>query len=201
MSKTRLTDLKRDAIIQAAIGEFRERGYEATSMDKVAARAEVSKRTVYNHFASKEGLFAECLDTLWQSCDPGLDQGYKADSPLRDQLAALLAAKVTMLRDPSFLDLAKVAVAEAIHSPERAQVIVQRIGKREQGLNHWLAAALADGRLKPLDPDMAAQQLHGLLKTFAFWPQLTMGAPLLSDGEAKAVIESALDMFLACYQA
>lgn len=201
MSKTRLTDLKRDAIIQAAIGEFRERGYEATSMDKVAARAEVSKRTVYNHFASKETLFAECLDTLWQSCDPGLDQGYKADSPLRDQLAALLAAKVAMLRDPSFLDLAKVAVAEAIHSPERAQVIVQRIGKREQGLNHWLAAALADGRLKPLDPDMAAQQLHGLLKTFAFWPQLTMGAPLLSDGEAKAVIESALEMFLACYQA
>ena len=59
----RLTDRKREAIIQAAIEAFRADGFEATSMDKIAAKAEVSKRTVYNHFPSKEELFAESCTT------------------------------------------------------------------------------------------------------------------------------------------
>ncbi|MCF5632840.1 TetR family transcriptional regulator, partial [Pseudomonas syringae] len=50
----RLTDQKREAIVLAAIAEFGDRGFEITSMDRIAARAEVSKRTVYNHFPSKE---------------------------------------------------------------------------------------------------------------------------------------------------
>ena len=63
----RLTDRKRDAIVQAAIVEFRDNGFEATSVDKVAARAEVSKRTLYNHFASKDELFAAILHILWEN--------------------------------------------------------------------------------------------------------------------------------------
>jgi TetR/AcrR family transcriptional regulator of autoinduction and epiphytic fitness len=61
----RLTDRKREAIIQAAIAEFRANGFDITSMDKIAATAGVSKRTVYNHFPSKEELFAEILNQLW----------------------------------------------------------------------------------------------------------------------------------------
>ncbi|HCT25152.1 MAG TPA: TetR family transcriptional regulator, partial [Stenotrophomonas sp.] len=44
----RLTDRKREAIVRAAVEEFRASGYEATSMDRIAEVAGVSKRTVYN---------------------------------------------------------------------------------------------------------------------------------------------------------
>ncbi len=62
--KTRLSDRKHAAIIEAAVAEFDAQGFEATSMDCVAARAGVSKRTVYNHFASKEALFRQIRDAL-----------------------------------------------------------------------------------------------------------------------------------------
>jgi AcrR family transcriptional regulator len=65
----RLTDRKREAIVQAAIAEFRTHGFEATSVDKVAARAEVSKRTLYNHFPSKDAVVAAYLrqrEEQWQ---------------------------------------------------------------------------------------------------------------------------------------
>lgn len=65
-SPTRLTDRKRDAIVQAAIEEFRQHGFNGTSMDRVAAAAEVSKRTVYNHFPSKEDLFEAILMLMWE---------------------------------------------------------------------------------------------------------------------------------------
>ncbi|MBT2342132.1 MULTISPECIES: TetR/AcrR family transcriptional regulator [Pseudomonas] len=196
----RLTERKREAILQAAIAEFRSSGFEVTSMDKIAATAGVSKRTVYNHFPSKEALFAEILSRLWSSITAEQDTAYRSDKPLREQLQALLQAKLRMLADENLLDLARIAIAATIHSPERAQDMVARMGEREEGLTAWIRLAQADGRLQTVEPAFAAQQLHGLLKTFAFWPQISMGQPSLTEAEQTRVIESALDMFLAYYQ-
>jgi TetR/AcrR family transcriptional regulator of autoinduction and epiphytic fitness len=196
----RLTDRKREAIIQAAIAEFRANGFDITSMDKIAATAGVSKRTVYNHFPSKEELFAEILNQLWARVTSEQETPYRPDLPLRDQMRQMLMAKLQMLGDDNFLDLARVAIAATIHSPERAQNMVARMGEREEGLTVWIRAAQADGRLKPVAPEFAAQQIQGMLKSFAFWPQISMGLPGLSAEMQTTVVESALDMFLACYQ-
>jgi TetR/AcrR family transcriptional regulator of autoinduction and epiphytic fitness len=197
----RLTERKREAILQAAIAEFRSSGFEVTSMDRIAATAGVSKRTVYNHFPSKEELFAEILNRLWNSITAEQDMPYRSQAPLREQLQTLLQAKLHLLADENFLDLARIAIAATIHSPERAQDMVSRMGEREEGLTAWIRQAQADGRLKPVEPASAAQQMHGLLKTFAFWPQVSMGQPSLTQEEQTRVIESALDMFLSRYQA
>ncbi len=198
--KDRLTDRKRQAVIDAAIDEFRANGFGATSMDRVAATAGVSKRTVYNHFPSKEALFAEILIQLWDSSLAQVDLTYRPDQPLRDQLLELLWQKMRMLCDPAFVDLARVAIAETIHSPERAQDMVARLGDREEGVTRWLRAAAADGRLTLSDPVFASHQLKGLIKSFAFWPQVTLGQAALPDAQQKQVVESAADMFLARYK-
>lgn len=196
----RLTDRKREAIIQAAIAEFRAHGFEITSMDKIAATAGVSKRTVYNHFPSKEELFAEILNQLWARISAEQSVVYNRDQPLREQLRQMLQAKVQLMADENFLTLARVAIAATIHSPERAQNMIERMGEREEGLTVWIRAAQADGRLKPVDPEFAAHQVQGLLKTFGFWPQMSMGRAALDADMQNTVAESALEMFLACYQ-
>jgi TetR/AcrR family transcriptional regulator of autoinduction and epiphytic fitness len=196
----RLTDRKREAIIQAAIAEFRAHGFEVTSMDKIAATAGVSKRTVYNHFPSKEELFAEILNQLWARISAEQSVTYNRDQPLREQLRQMLQAKVQLMADENFLTLARVAIAATIHSPERAQNMIERMGEREEALTVWIRAAQADGRLKPVDPEFAANQVQGLLKTFGFWPQMSMGRAALDIDMQNTVAESALEMFLACYQ-
>ena len=196
----RLTDRKREAIIQAAIAEFRANGYEITSMDKIAATAGVSKRTVYNHFPSKEELFAEILNQLWARISAEQVVTYSADQPLSGQLRQMFLAKLQLMADDNFLGLARVAIAATIHSPERAQDMVARMGEREEGLTGWIRAAQADGRLNVVDADFAAKQVHGLLKSFGFWPQISMGQPPLDAAMQSSVAESALEMFLARYQ-
>ena len=49
------------------------------------------------------------------------------------QLLQLLGQKLDLLSDANFIDLARVAMAEIIHSPERAQAIVCRMGEKESG--------------------------------------------------------------------
>jgi TetR/AcrR family transcriptional regulator of autoinduction and epiphytic fitness len=195
----RLTDRKRVAIVGVAIEEFLAAGYDATSMDRIAARASVSKRTVYNHFPSKEALFAAILHQLWDASQTGDAPAYRADKPLRPQLLELLDRKLRLLNDESFLALARVAIAAGIHSPERARDMVARLGEREEDLTVWIRAGTADGRLKIDDPLFAALQLQALVKAFAFWPQVMMGQPPLGRPEQTHVAESAADMFLARY--
>ena len=195
----RLTDRKRQAILSAAADQFRAQGFEASSMDKIAASAGVSKRTVYNHFPSKEDLFAETLIELFSSSASILDVPYRSDVPLRGQLSALMALKAASMADPQFLALSKVAIAEAVHAPERVRALVTRLGEREQGVTAWIRAAQADGRLKAGDPDFAAALLQGQIKALAFWPQMTLGAAPLTPAQQAALVEAAVSMFLAYF--
>ncbi len=195
----RLTDRKRQAIVDAAIAEFRASGFEATSMDKIAATAGVSKRTVYNHFPSKDELFVQILHQLWESSAAQMAIAYRAGLPLRAQLLELLGQKMQLLQDGYFLDLARVAIAEAIHSPQRAQDMVARLNDKEEGVTVWLRGAQADGKLLKADPAFASHLLQGQLKTFAFWPQVTMGQPPLAPAVQQQVLATVVDMFLAYY--
>lgn len=196
---TRLSDRKRLAILDAAIAEFRADGYEATSMDRIAARAAVSKRTVYNHFASKDLLFTSMLLSLLEQGEGETPPTYRRDVPVRRQLTALVQGKLRLLHRADFIDLARVAITAGLHSPGLARLMVARLGEREAGLTSWIRAAAADGRLRIADPAFAAQQLESLVKGMAFWPQVALGQPPLSAARQKQVIRGVVDMFLAQY--
>jgi len=198
-TSTRLTDRKRSAILAAAAEQFRVHGYETASMDDIAALAGVSKRTVYNHFGSKEELFGETLMQMFESSAGVLELGYQPERDLREQLVELMRLKMRTLDDPEFIALARVAMGETIHSPERALPILARLGQREEGVTTWIRAAQLDGKLKAGDPTFAATLLQGQVKTFAFWPQIAMGAPALSPQQQELVVDAAVSMFLSYF--
>ncbi|MFK3739159.1 TetR/AcrR family transcriptional regulator [Massilia sp. TN1-12] len=196
---TRLTDRKRQAILAAAADQFRTHGFEGSSVDRIAALAGVSKRTVYNHFPSKDELFTETIVQLFHRSAGAPDFSYRADRSLRAQLEEFLSLKMRSMADPDFLGLARVGIAEAIRAPERAQGVFARLEEREEGMTAWVRAAQADGKLKAGDSGFAATLLQGQLKTFAFWPQVTMGAAPLGPEEQARVIDAAVAMFLAYF--
>ena len=53
---------RRDQLIGVARSAFAEKGFDGTSVEDIAARAEVSKPVVYEHFGGKEGLYAVVVD-------------------------------------------------------------------------------------------------------------------------------------------
>ena len=61
---------RREQLIAVARGLFAERGFDATSVEEVAARAQVSKPVVYEHFGGKEGLYHRFYQAVRTSCSP-----------------------------------------------------------------------------------------------------------------------------------
>lgn len=107
---------------------------------------------------------------------------------------------MALLGDAAFMDLSRVAMAEMLHTPARAQAMVSRLGEKEEGVPAWIHAAQQAGRLRGgVDPQYAAHQLQGMVKAFAFWPQLALGQPPLTPAQQRQVLHDAVDMFLGFY--
>jgi TetR/AcrR family transcriptional regulator of autoinduction and epiphytic fitness len=193
------SERKHAAIIDAAAHEFREAGFAATSMDRIADRAGVSKRTVYNHFNTKNALFETILEELWNRTHAATELVYEPTIPLEDQLETLAGLELEVVSDPNFLGLARALMAEAIRSPGFLQEKWAELSQREAGLARWIKAAAEDGRLRVDDPVFAADQFTALLKGFAFWPQVAAAVPPPSPAERAQIIASTVRMFLARY--
>ena len=194
----RLTDRKHDAIVEAAITLFQTLGFDGTSMDKVSEAAEVSKRTLYNHFPSKEELFAHCCREAWPGGASPLET-YQPGRPLREQLTRFVERKLAQLSDDKVLGLARVAVMSILRSSEWAQDLHRRMGDLDAETLKWICAAHSDGALRDCYPGMAALQLDALITGLALWPQVSMRRGKLTPEEQRQACSEIVDMFMARY--
>lgn len=194
----RLTHRKHDAMVEAATNLFQTLGFDGTSMDRVAEAANVSKRTLYNHFPSKEELFAECCRRAWPVGGDTLD-AYRPDQPLRRQLTVFVEKKLAQFSDTKTQGLVRAALLSMLSSQERANDLLDRMGDLDRQTRLWVGGAHADGRLHDCDPALATLQLEALMSGMALWPQITMRQVRLSSEAQRQVSLSIVDMFLARY--
>ncbi|WP_414830357.1 TetR/AcrR family transcriptional regulator [Alteromonas sp. H39] len=193
------SDVKRAAIIQAAKQAFQEYGVNATSMDKLAELAKVSKRTVYNHFNAKEELVMHLIKELWHKTMTSIDVRYEADKALHPQLSALLRAEVELITGDEYLELARVAFGYFFYNPDKLKDEISQLTAQETVLHRWLVAAQRGGRLQFDDLDFVVKELSSLLKGHCFWPQLLKIEPPLSNSMKHKVAESTAAMCLSRY--
>lgn len=192
------SEQKRQAVLDAAVAEFQRCGFSGASMDAIAELAQVSKRTVYNHFASKEILFEQATVLLWSRSKSAATVPFDANRPLADQLAQIARQSWAYYQQDDFIELARVVMAEYIRQPERAVAAMTQLEQQEGGLESWLKAATKAEVLQIPDLKLAASQFWGLFKTFSFWPKVfQLGS---YDAQQQQIIDSNVAMFLALYQ-
>src|ERR1700712_1593960 len=72
---------RREQLLDVGRTLFAEKGFEATSIEEIAARAGVSKPVVYEHFGGKEGLYAVVVDREMQSLLDMVTSALTGDNP------------------------------------------------------------------------------------------------------------------------
>ena len=86
-------------MLEAAIAEFQACGYQSASMDAIAAAAGVSKRTLYNHFSSKEALFRALAAEMGERVSVSAALVYDFEM-LAGNRGELIAALEPFIEDP-----------------------------------------------------------------------------------------------------
>lgn len=107
------TGTKRDAILTAAVDLLLANGYGGTSMDAVAAKAGVSKTTVYAHFADKDKLFQAVMAHAASVLVPNINESIPAEE--RDSVERLSLALTAVVQSsiaPELIAFFRVLIAE-----------------------------------------------------------------------------------------
>ncbi len=194
---------KRRAILDAARTVFLRHGYVGASMDEVAALAEVSKQTVYKHFADKQRLFTEVVTGDIRAAEQRSDEvvdGLADTADLAGDLREIARKLVTVVTQPHLVRLRQVVIGEADRFPELARAWYA--AGPERGY-HRLAerfARLADqGRLTAPDPLLAAQQFTWLALSVPLNRAMFVPEPYPED-ELIRFADEAVRVFLAAYR-
>ena len=158
-------------LAEAALGLFVEKGYAATRLDEVAARAGVSKGTLYLYFDSKEALFKAVIT---MGIDPVMARGESMFEELRDDpvalLRALLAGWWELVGATELAGIPKLMIAEARNFPELARFYHEEVISRGRALVAGaLELGIERGLIRRVDVPSAVQVLMAPLLMLSVW--------------------------------
>jgi AcrR family transcriptional regulator len=112
---------KRQSILQVATDMFLAEGYSGVSVDGIIANIGGSKRTIYNYFGDKEGLFAAIIEQLCEENVSPLTHMDLKHRPLQEALSTIARIFLDVVLSPRTIALHRLIVAEALRAPEAAQ--------------------------------------------------------------------------------
>jgi AcrR family transcriptional regulator len=175
-----------NAIVDAAIIEYAAGGLEGMSVDAVAARAGVSKATIYRRFPAKVDLVIAAAVALCEEHSPRPDTG-----SLRTDLLLTLQNLRSLLVDPVFGAAKRRLVTDAIHNEELAITHRQLVERRREVTLAMLRRAIDRGELRAdLDLEFLADEIGGPV----FYRHL-----LMHETVDDAYIAHLVDAFLEHY--
>lgn len=189
---------KRERIVEAASRRFFEDGFAATSIEQVAADAEVSKVTIYNHFGDKRALFSaavghECERMRGFFCLDNMEAG-----TIRQRLFVIGEAMFAFLSRPQMLQFERRIAAETEHDLAIGRAFLEAGPWRmKAAFSAWLAHASAAGELSIPDPQLAAEQFVAMAKGIGDLERRFGVLPSETDNARR--IAGAVDVFLKAY--
>jgi TetR/AcrR family transcriptional regulator, mexJK operon transcriptional repressor len=157
----------RVAILDAAAATFLEHGYLGTSLERVADRAGVAKRTIYNLFSGKEALFRAVLTGAIDVAERYANEVAIALGDSHDVEADLTAAATELVEavlGGRIVALRRLLIGEATRFPDVAQEYYDRApGQVMAALAAGLSRLADRGHLRIDDAAMAAEHLAFLV--------------------------------------
>jgi TetR/AcrR family transcriptional repressor of mexJK operon len=175
-------------------------GYGATSIEAIARRARVSKRTFYQRFPDKAALMSavvvRVIDGLRPPAHVPLIEGEGLEQILIHLGSLILHAALT----PRVLQLQRLIVAESSRFPDLASAVA-RAGGRQEAVALISELLMRHGRGAVITPADAGFAAHQFLQMIVSLPQLRaigLGAPMTPD-ELDAWVHGTVALFLNGY--
>lgn len=192
---------KQAAIVAAATDLFTHSGYGAVSMDAIAAKAGVSKRTVYSHFPGKDVLFAAVMTRHCGKLSGGDVWTLDPDVEPRKMLTDRGRRFLRLITSREAIALFRTVTAEAERFPELGRAFFETGPKCWVGsFEAYLRAQDEKKRLRIPNPELAAKFLFTLLKDPLHMRRMLGVQKEVSEAEIDAHVDNVVEVFLEHYQ-
>lgn len=196
-------DRKRRAILDAARELFLAQGYLGANMDSVAARAAVSKQTVYTHFGSKEALFVELVTDMTREAGDRVHahDARGGSAGTEALLTAFAVEQLGAVLRPDVLQLRRLVIGESTRFPDLGRALHEAGPKRAIGrIERMLDELRSEGLIDFDDVATAASTFNWLVMGGPLNDAMLLGDGAVPDTAAqRRHAEHAVRVFLAAH--
>jgi TetR/AcrR family transcriptional regulator, mexJK operon transcriptional repressor len=189
---------KRERVVAAATKLFLDDGYGATGMDAIAARADVSKATLYSYYGDKAALFAEVMARMCEELGGHRQVDEFAGAPPEEALRAIAFFGLQRVLESLQRRIFQRVVAEFEEFPELGRKFWDAGPGRFEGL---LARYLEDAKRRGLldidDPAREAARLVGQVAGLYLLPLVAGVRSRPSEAEMRRDVDAIVAGFMA----
>ncbi|RLJ68022.1 TetR/AcrR family transcriptional regulator [Sulfurisoma sediminicola] len=158
-------------LLAAALEVFAEKGFAATRLEEIAARAGVSKGTVYLYFESKEALFKAAIETAMTPAVEAVEAiANDPTRPAAEMLRCFVVGWWERIGTTQLGAVPKILVAESGNFPEVARWFHETIISRAQrAVARLIQIGIERGEFHPVDPMLAARVVFSPMFAIIIW--------------------------------
>ena len=157
---------RREQLLRVGRTLFADKGFEGTSVEEIAARANVSKPVVYEHFGGKEGLYAVVVDREIRTLLDGITSALSAETSPRGLLEAAALALLDYVEGSTEGFRILVRDSPAGQSTGSFASLISDVASQ---VEHLLAAEFRSRKLDPKTAPIYAQMLVGMVALTGQW--------------------------------
>jgi TetR/AcrR family transcriptional regulator, mexJK operon transcriptional repressor len=193
--------LLRERILKVATDLFLDEGYGSTSIESVAVRAGISKRTFYDRFEDKAALFAAVVHRIIEQIRPPATVPLLAGASVAEILQRLAGLILTAALSPQALALHRLVTGESSRFPELAYA-VESEGRQSEATDliaGLLAREQRHAKIGTADQRFAADQFIYMVVTLPQRRALGFGTPMTA-AELDAWTHKVVILFLEGYK-
>jgi AcrR family transcriptional regulator len=192
----RRKDARPAEILDAALACFKERGFAATRLEDVAAKAGVTKGTIYLYYPSKEELFKAVVRGALVPNIERLEAAMDESGSVAALLKQLFTVWIQHIIPSPVSIIPKLVIAEASNFPELARFYLETAVHRGLRLiTAVLRRGIASGEFRPVDVDHVVYCVIGPLLFTVLW-QHSLGPYDDRPLDVQAVCNAHLDLLL-----
>ena len=195
------TESRRNAILEAAVELFKEKGYERASMNELARRLGGSKATLYGYYPSKEELFVAVVKAVATVHLSDAIVALSEDAAARLSLEDLLVRfgermMVVLTNDASALAVYRMVVGEAGHSVVGQLFDESGPAQLGEALAALFERAIERGELRRADPKVLAAHFSALVTSETSNRLYQMDPAPMALKDIRRMVRRAVEAFL-----
>lgn len=184
-------------ILEAALALFVEKGFAATRLDDVAARAGLSKAAIYLYFEDKTALFQGVVQQAIGANILTVEATVKAhQGPVAVLIPGILEFMASRVEDTPMASIAKLVISESRAFPEIGRFYLKEvIGRGIPIFEGLIARGIANGEFRPVDPGLTVRSMISPMLLSVIWKTVfePIGAEKL---DARALARHHADLML-----
>ncbi|OUR95810.1 hypothetical protein A9Q84_15020 [Halobacteriovorax marinus] len=189
----------KEKILSASVEEFISKGLNAASMEQIAKSADVSKRTLYKYYPSKDQIFDAIVSDLLVFFCQYSNFNYVSELSIEEQIEDIIETKVELITSDEYIKISKLVLSELLKSKQLNQDHLASFNESEQNFVNWIEAAKKDGKVTSSQScELIANQFHSILKGQIFYPVIwgiKKLTPLDIENSKKTVKDFFLNLF------